>query len=327
MPLTAHRCFASHTVAERACESCKVPEVYGKWTSCNRDGEHKFAATGGMVPKFYESKTFKNNPVKRLIGFEVEVSGCTDGAAVSEYVQSIGGGICQDCHFEINTPPANGDELIRQTKALSEKIRAAGAVAHSNAGLHTHVDCRDLDYNSIRKVCVLYGKVEGALYSIIDPRRAHNTCGTSWAKPVGGAALVDMMSNPLTAKKNVCKFIFGDESRIRQRARFDKSPPEGGDRYLGLNLWSWFCRGTIEFRMHHGTTKWQKMIPWGMLLGNMVEIAHGRGDREIASWPVGKAGLLALCPKKTKEVDVAAWVNERWDYFASKRKEPSKPLF
>lgn len=309
--------------SEKMCEFCKIPEPYAAERTCD-GGAHKFSSTGRSCPPPVLSGRgeFRINPLKRLIGYEIEVSECRDGSRVNSLAQKYGAGLCHDGGmFEMNPPPGNGDKLVSMLKDISTQLREAGVKAGTRDGLHTHIDCRDLSWEDIRKVCVLYGKTEPALYSLIDPRRfTANSQRGGFSKPVGGPGLVRMMSSPITAKEDIINFVFGSKENMLE-SRGNGKQPRGGDRYLGLNLYSWWIRGTIEFRMHHGTTRWEKMLYWGMLLGGMVQTAVDKGGKTIADWPVGKEGMLAYAPTD----DCRKWVNDRWDYFAKKRKNKNQP--
>lgn len=346
MPIrTQIRYPAMRLEEEIICDYCSIPKLYAEHMPCGHgqvlrrkqrkagekketrrsDGAHSWVSSGEMVPVPVLSgpKEFKINPLRRLVGLEVEVNDYVDGEAVSRYAEKIGAGICADCAYELNTPPANGDAMVKMLVELSDEIRKAGSVAKNGSGLHTHVDCRDLTYNDIRKVCVLYGKTELALYSIIDPRRCTaNSSRGGFCKMVGGKAFAEMFSDPSTAKEDFIRFVYGSEENLKKWRPGNKAPP-GGERYLGINLHSWTMRGTIEFRLHHGTTKSSKMIPWAMLMGGMVQTAASKGDSEIAAWPVGKEGMKAYAPTDM----VRQWIDERWDYFASKRKNKAQPIF
>lgn len=326
------------TIDEVGCPKCLIPVSGDSCPRCssrdkgveskNEEGKIerkpvKMVKTGNKVPKPILSgrKEFKTNPSKRLIGFEIEVGTYRDGDMVTAIAKKYGCGLGGDGSvpegFEMQTAPANGDKMIAMIQDISHTIRKAGADATNRAGLHTHIDCRDLRYNCMRKVCILYGKTEAALYSIIDPRRMTG----QYCRPMGGDYLVDMMSDPTTAKEELVRLVYGSGKNLRAAGRRSKEPV-GGDRYLGLNLHSWWMRGTIEFRMHHGTTRWEKMINWGMLLAGMVDTASSRGDREIMDWPTGLEGMLAYAPTGA----VKEWVKERWEYFASKRKKKDVPV-
>lgn len=347
-------------IQERACRVCKTPEPYLPYVRCSSDDNQKknkvvrtkllkdgtsfeefdkqqnaksehghivIDVPGSMIPKPVLSKVgqFKRNPLKRLIGYEIETSTCVDGAKVTRLAREYGCGLGSDGGaFEMNTPPANGDKLCEMITDISTKIRKYGAKCMgAGSGLHTHVDIRDARYPDLRKIIMLYGKTESALYSIIDSRRATN----STCKPLGGAGLVLLMSDYDNHKENINRLVYAQSPKGKGAGLAGRrnKDPRGGSRYVGLNLHSWWMRGTIEFRMHHGTTKHEKMIPWGMLLGSMCDIGIGRGDREIDSWPMGLEGLLKIAPTE----EVKRWVQERWDYFASKRankKEPWLPM-
>lgn len=298
----------------KICPHDKNPEL--KWG-------HVIVDTGQKVPIPILSGLgeFKKNPLRRMIGYEIETTEVFDGLKCTALAKEIGAGMVADggC-FEMTTPPANGDKLVELVEMISARIRKYGAKCNgTGAGLHTHVDCRDAGFADMRKIIMLYGKLESGLFSIIDSRRA--TSGM--CKPLGGAGLVMLMSDHVNYKENIIRMVYSDSGKGKGGggSRGRGKDPQGGDRYVALNLHSWWMRGTIEFRMHHGTTKAEKMIPWGMLLCSMCDIAINRGDKEIDSWPTGLEGLLKVAPTK----EVKEWVQQRWDFFAAKRKD-KKPL-
>lgn len=304
-----------HPHKGKICEGDKNAEI--KWG-------HIVVDTGQKVPVPVLSgrNEFNKNPLRRMIGYEIETSECYDGLKCTALAKEIGAGMVADggC-FEMTTPPANGDKLVELITKISERIRKYGARCNgTGAGLHTHIDCRDASYQDMRKIIMLYGKLEGALFSIIDSRRATN----AMCKPLGGKGLVMLMSDHVNHKENILRLVYSDNGKGKGGGggRGRTKDPTGGDRYVAMNLHSWWMRGTIEFRMHHGTTKAEKMIPWGMLLCSMCDIAINRGDKEIDNWPTGLDGLLKVAPTD----EVRTWVQQRWDFFASKRAEKNKPL-
>ena len=85
-------------------------------------------------------------------------------------------------------------------------------------------------------------------------------------------------------------------------------------RYFGLNLHTWFERGTVEYRHHEGTIAWTKLLYWALFCGWFTEIASALTDAQVQActtvdqllhgeWSTG-TGVLRM------PSDVAAWVIE-----------------
>lgn len=52
-------------------------------------------------------------------------------------------------------------------------------------------------------------------------------------------------------------------------------------RYFGLNLHTWFQRGTVEYRHHEGTLALNKLLYWPLWCGWFTELASVMTDREV----------------------------------------------
>lgn len=63
-------------------------------------------------------------------------------------------------------------------------------------------------------------------------------------------------------------------------------------RYFGLNVFSWFHRGTIEWRMKEGTLNVEDLICWPLFCGWMVELATQISDSHIEKLPTSVVELF-----------------------------------
>jgi hypothetical protein len=117
-------------------------------------------------------------------------------------------------------------------------------------------------------------------------------------------------------------FISADPKRLR-----DVKPVKGkrtrhkayggiaeGRRYYALNLQSWWKHGTIEIRLHGGTTEFDKITAWGALWARIMDFSKKASlDEVIAltkrndSWAV----LMELAPSEWR-----AFLTARRDKFA-----------
>lgn len=265
---------------------------------------------------------FKFNPSRRTIGMEVECSSYLGGHLVNKAVADIGGAVVSDGSvldgFEINTPPMNGDVFVYAAQNISEALIAAQAKSNAKSSVHVHIGCTDMSYYDIRHLVMLYGRLESGLYSIIDPRRF----SADYSKPCGGRELLTLLDNPLTARTDLIEMVYNKAPDRTIRDQAHRKTPSTAGRYWGLNLHSWFHRGTVEFRAHHGTVQWEKMVGWSMLLCAIADGAIKYSESTIREWPQGLEGLKRIAPTPW----VRDWIVRRWDKFAAKRNNKFEPI-
>jgi hypothetical protein len=79
-------------------------------------------------------------------------------------------------------------------------------------------------------------------------------------------------------------------------------------RYYGLNLHSFFYRGTIEFRMKEGTTSFEELVCWPLLCGWFVELCGRLPESRIAKIPTL---TLATFAREFMPQFLADWVEKK----------------
>ena len=83
--------------------------------------------------------------------------------------------------------------------------------------------------------------------------------------------------------------------------------PRSAVRYKGLNLHSYYHRGTLEFRHHQGTVDPMDLFMWPLVCGWFVEIVSRASDREAARWR-SLPEVFKPIPRLRKLVE---WVEEK----------------
>lgn len=68
---------------------------------------------------------------------------------------------------------------------------------------------------------------------------------------------------------------------LMDRLRVLKGDKSHGSRYNALNLHSYYYRGTLEFRHHHGTINANTMTYWPLICGSIVEWAKTHSDTQL----------------------------------------------
>ncbi len=127
-------------------------------------------------------------------------------------------------------------EIVRQ-------LRAAGAVAGENSGIHVHINAAPHNAKTLRNITnIMYSK-EDLIYKAlrVDVNREHRYC-----KKVEENFLQELNQKKPKTLEAVSRIWYKD--RDGRRNHYHES------RYHCLNLHSVFQKGTIEFRLFNSTT-------------------------------------------------------------------------
>jgi hypothetical protein len=230
------------------------------------------------------------------------------------------GSLHRDTAVEINTSPANGDLLLNQLSDLGEAIRNNGGSCYSDAGMHCHIDARDFRWYDMRRLIFLYEKIELALYSIVPQWRR----GNSYCSPCGkylADALRKTGAVPKESKKGIIGALYGegftgDDAEptevLTDRYRHGKAQKGMSDRYRGLNLDSWVYRGTVECRIHQGSTRPERMQAWAMMWAAILDYAMKTPEREIIALSGTPLDILRSVPMPSLSLE---YINDRTSRF------------
>lgn len=230
----------------------------------------------------------RTNRSRRLIGVEIEVhhNKRDDASALWDYcddnnVSVVEDGSLPSTGYELNTVPCAGDHFIQHIAVLGEHLARAGATVTSVCGLHCHVDASDFTFYDMRRLVMLYAKVESAMFAMMPTTRRDSSycqpCGMLYSNGLTGvykskAAKAMLIGNVYGGAGDA--YIGRDFKHLRQSKR-------GSARYHALNVHSWLFRGTIEFRLHTGTVSSRKIIAWGMLCASILDAAMRMTEAEI----------------------------------------------
>lgn len=261
----------------------------------------------------------------------------------------------QPTSLELRTAPTNGDLFVRQMLDFGKTFKKAKAATNNTCGLHVHIDARDLKEKHLENVIALWGKIEEPMFSIISPRRAK----ADWCKPWDFKVYRDAEKLKKQVVKNreydyedgdhdgtwyrtgcessmECDCCTCDDCGVihnrvtkpgAKKAKAEKMELlkrlRGGyslGRYRSLNMDSLADLGTLENRMHHGTTNVVNIINWGILNASMVDYAKSESLSKIVSLTKGFPALMEIAPNKT----VKEWIKDRKDNWSKVRSTSSK---
>jgi hypothetical protein len=193
-----------------------------------------------------------------------------------------------DSGAELVSPPLQGDEGRRQIKRACQALRAAEASVNMSCGLHVHHEVTDLRVGQFQRLYRLWSNCADAIDSLVAPSRR----GGEWARHINDRDIsyVDTLTD--TSRESV-------DHVARQI-----------NRYKTLNLQSYPRYGTVEIRLHQGTTNADKILNW-IALGQST-VTYAKTLRALPGEGINLSGLLfALEHHGDMTADTSAYLSRR----------------
>lgn len=262
-------------------------------------------------------KGFTINSSRRYAAVEIEVFSYEDATelnkAITEWQCSVvhDGSILREAQsrnvivnvdrtFEINTSPACGNALYDELAAIAEGLVKAKAEVTTGCGIHVHVDCRDYTYQDLQKFIKVYYYIEDALFAAVHWTRASN----DFCKPCGVEFYEKVVKGikPEELKAALIKNVYGENSLKRTsygtefyakrgdhygRIGFARNRNE--KRYAAINYHSYFLRGSVESRIHHGSISFDEIYNWAKLQVDLFDAVIKTTDSKLSK-------LLEIAP-------------------------------
>lgn len=144
--------------------------------------------------------------------------------------------------------------------------------ATKRTSIHVHVDVRGMDVEEIGKFILLYATFEPTLFKILNNGREEDIYCTPFALNFQGKARASRLINNHSQKGEVYESL-------------NKS-----QKYESMNLRSILQRGSIEFRIHHGTTDTEEILRWVNILLILRRAAMDE-DIQLIDYPVHASNL------------------------------------
>jgi hypothetical protein len=239
----------------------------------------------------------------------------------------------QPSQQEMVLSPMRGDHLLVGLREVSEHMAGYGCTVNDTCGYHVHVDAGDYNLFHLRRLLQLYANIEDRIYSMLPPpRRESRFCYRLLPQSVEmlgvmhkARTLHDLKIAALTHMYGCTRRdLQGEEFRMVVNVNHDQWIRLKSNKYLrndnlrnmryqGLNLHSWFYRGSVEFRMWPGTMDVIDVVNWALFCAWLVEFAGnwtdskafaatwetvlGEMPRSVAEWARGKVEQYKPKPK------------------------------
>lgn len=161
--------------------------------------------------------------------------------------QAKNGQATDEHRVEFVTPPLNYNDIDLLQKLVRE-LKKAGAMVNSSCGIHIHVDGANHNPQSLRRLVNFMTARQDLIYEALE---IDSYRGSRWCKKLSPELLKNMRCKRELTKTEIEKIWY--------------SPANDGygygvnhehyntTRYHGVNLHSFFSKGTVEFRLFNST--------------------------------------------------------------------------
>jgi hypothetical protein len=157
---------------------------------------------------------------------------------------------------ELVSPVLSGQAGFDALRKVCEVLEAHNVGINRHCGLHVHVGARGRPVGFVRNLLRLYAHLEPALDSITARSRRGNGNHYCQSTQEKVQRLDNMIGGALTLP---------DLLRVY-------APTEHA-RYEKLNLAAWWRHGTVEFRQHQGTVRFDRIAHWVKMCLRMFHAA------------------------------------------------------
>lgn len=158
-----------------------------------------------------------------------------------------GGSASDEYRVEFVTPPLNYED-IEVLQKIVRAFKQEGAVANYSCGIHIHVDGANHNATSLRRLVKFFAARQNLVYEglKIAPSRANQ-----WCRPIA-TSLIDEMAKKKNITRGEMESIWYSRANDGYGSGIDHRH-YNSTRYHGLNLHSFFSKGTVEFRLFNST--------------------------------------------------------------------------
>jgi hypothetical protein len=202
----------------------------------------------------------------------------------TEWVVKSDGSV--DNGSEVVSPPLDfhdPDQRAQVTRAI-EAVRAIGCRPHSSAGIHVHVDVSDLTPKQLGAVVKMFYRWQDVIYRIASSGSTTiRSSAFTYARTISRER-AELMGRATTPEE----LRAGWNGRRYNAVRGEYIPDHGenhgdGSRYCGINMVSYWYRGTIEFRVFNSSMNPERVQAYIAMCVALVEDARSGKSRSITN--------------------------------------------
>jgi hypothetical protein len=203
---------------------------------------------------------------------------------------------------ELTTPKLYAVDGLKKVKTALEVWNEIGASVNNSCGFHVHVDASDFSQRELARLLLVWMRIEPVVYFLVSPSRRNNSYANFLRR---------------THLYNLANMILG---------RIDND-----DRYYALNLAAFRKYKTVEFRVHQGTTNYEKVKSWAIFCLKLMEkVKSGLKWYHFSEEPtieevLDKLGIVENAVPILQET--RKFLIERYNHFRSESQSHDLPSF
>lgn len=272
--------------------------------------------------------TFLVNTLHRRMGIEVEIGELGYFDIHSPQTKLITYNVDRDgsvvpSGIELVCMPLAGDKFTKGIMELYKKLVDNGSKMNDTCGYHVHVDGADLNAADLRKLVVMFTKLQPQIFKyLIDPVRQNREAVAQYCKKLAytDAQLKSLLAMDSKAAKEWFHMdLYGkaitpgmsaaEAKRMLTDLKAHKAHKyENQARRRALNFHAWMMRGTVEFRCKEGTLNSGDFLIWPLFCGWFVQSCLRINESDLTRWITGDVpDLYDFCCRYMPE-NVAKWV-------------------
>ncbi len=341
------KCLHCHGCACSQCIICKIIQKPSKFCQrCLRCREHHteqifrlgdFPFRKCTYTKDFPS-TYTMNSLHRGIGVEIElekVNGLTQADCINIQFAIEADGSVHGDGKELVTEKLYGDKYLIGMTDLVNAISKRGCIAGPTAGFHVHIDAIDYAAIDLRRAFVVFTLIQNQLFSTLvqNSRRFNTYCPPIDASQELLERLISM-TKAIDINRFFYKYLYNIEysqfpyqnTEIAEVRLINRNIKEAKARKYfnqarrqALNFHSYMMRGTLEFRLHEGTTNPESLLMWPLWCGWFVQkmLSSEFSDKEVSYWVAkGAPSLVEITERFTRgrykmPTNILDWVKRR----------------
>lgn len=161
-------------------------------------------------------------------------------------IKNIGNAPMDEYKVELVTPPLNYND-IELVQNIIRKLRENGAKSHESCGIHIHVDGANHNAQSLRRLVNFVTARQDLIYEALEIGNREYR----WCQKLNSALLTEMKKNKNITKEKAEQIWYSNANDGYLGGINHEH--YNNTRYHGINLHSYFSKGTIEFRLFNST--------------------------------------------------------------------------
>lgn len=201
------------------------------------------AETFGTIPSCPSSSCYKTRTITDQKDRKWKIM---RDSSITPIKNDNGNASTDEYKVELVTPPL-GYEDIELLQNIIRKLRENGAKSHSSCGIHIHVDGANHNANSLRKLVNFITARQDLIYEALEIK----TRADRWCKKLNSSLLTEMKKDKNLSKEKVEQIWYSSANDGYTGGISHEH--YNHTRYHGVNLHSYFSKGTVEFRLFNST--------------------------------------------------------------------------